>query len=180
MNSLCCSYLLPSIFPQVVFTSALVAVYLHKPYPTLTRTLSSTGKSMPQTIGQARKQGPPSRTSTTGTTTVKIWHNKRHFISHMLAFFTASDGIVNKNLVKQFLNEVQAAAEARCFYGFQIMSETYSLLIDTYIKDPAQQQGVFHPHLLCSLSPFFRPWKPLLLFPGHPFEATLAQGTSAR
>ncbi|KAI0722865.1 ribonucleotide reductase [Earliella scabrosa] len=80
------------------------------------------------------------------------WNNRlnddeRHFISHVLAFFAASDGIVNENLVERFSNEVQAA-EARCFYGFQIMmenihSETYSLLIDTYIKDPAQREHLF-------------------------------------
>ncbi|KAI0069125.1 ribonucleotide reductase small subunit [Artomyces pyxidatus] len=73
--------------------------------------------------------------------------NERHFISHVLAFFAASDGIVNENLVERFSNEVQAA-EARCFYGFQIMmenihSETYSLLIDTYIKDPAEREYLF-------------------------------------
>ncbi|KAF8484957.1 ribonucleotide reductase small subunit [Russula ochroleuca] len=73
--------------------------------------------------------------------------NERHFVSHVLAFFAASDGIVNENLVERFSNEVQAA-EARCFYGFQIMmenihSETYSLLIDTYIKDPAQREHLF-------------------------------------
>ncbi|KAI0074652.1 ribonucleotide reductase small subunit [Panus rudis PR-1116 ss-1] len=73
--------------------------------------------------------------------------NERHFISHVLAFFAASDGIVNENLVERFSNEVQAA-EARCFYGFQIMmenihSETYSLLIDTYIKDQAQREHLF-------------------------------------
>ncbi|KAI0921316.1 Ribonucleotide-diphosphate reductase (RNR), small subunit, variant 2 [Taiwanofungus camphoratus] len=80
------------------------------------------------------------------------WNNRmndgeRHFISHVLAFFAASDGIVNENLVERFSNEVQVA-EARCFYGFQIMmenihSETYSLLIDTYIKDPAQREHLF-------------------------------------
>ncbi|KAI0832533.1 ribonucleotide reductase small subunit [Trametes gibbosa] len=80
------------------------------------------------------------------------WHNRlnddeRHFVSHVLAFFAASDGIVNENLVERFSNEVQAA-EARCFYGFQIMmenihSETYSLLIDTYIKDPQQREYLF-------------------------------------
>src|SRR5882757_8457076 len=74
--------------------------------------------------------------------------NERHFISHVLAFFAASDGIVNENLVERFSNEVQAA-EARCFYGFQIMmenihSETYSLLIDTYIKDNEDKQNLFH------------------------------------
>src|SRR6201996_6641448 len=80
------------------------------------------------------------------------WNNKlnddeRHFISHVLAFFAASDGIVNENLLERFSNEVQVA-EARCFYGFQIMmenihSETYSLLIDTYIKEPAQREFLF-------------------------------------
>src|SRR3984893_2637294 len=73
--------------------------------------------------------------------------NERHFISHVLAFFAASDGIVNENLLERFSNEVQAA-EARCFYGFQIMmenihSETYSLLIDTYIKDATQREYLF-------------------------------------
>ena len=80
------------------------------------------------------------------------WNNclnddERHFISHVLAFFTTSDGIVNENLIERFSNEVQAS-EARCFYGFQIMMEnihleTYSLLIDTYIKDAAQREYVF-------------------------------------
>jgi ribonucleoside-diphosphate reductase subunit M2 len=79
--------------------------------------------------------------------TNKLNDNERHFISHVLAFFAASDGIVNENLVERFSNEVQAA-EARCFYGFQIMmenihSETYSLLIDTYIKDPARREYLF-------------------------------------
>jgi len=68
---------------------------------------------------------------------------EKHFISHVLAFFAASDGIVNENLALNFINEVQVA-EAKCFYGFQIMmenihSETYSLLIDTYIKDSKQK-----------------------------------------
>ncbi|KAI8050530.1 ferritin-like superfamily [Syncephalis plumigaleata] len=80
------------------------------------------------------------------------WENRlnddeRHFISHVLAFFAASDGIVNENLVERFSNEVQIP-EARCFYGFQIMienihSEMYSLLIDTYIRDPAQRTFLF-------------------------------------
>jgi ribonucleoside-diphosphate reductase subunit M2 len=79
--------------------------------------------------------------------THRLNDNERHFISHVLAFFAASDGIVNENLVERFSNEVQAA-EARCFYGFQIMmenihSETYSLLIDTYIKDPVQREHLF-------------------------------------
>ena len=73
---------------------------------------------------------------------------ERHFISHVLAFFAASDGIVNENLIERFSNEVQVA-EARCFYGFQIMmenvhSETYSLLIDSYVKDPDQREHLFH------------------------------------
>jgi ribonucleoside-diphosphate reductase beta chain len=73
---------------------------------------------------------------------------ERHFISHVLAFFAASDGIVNENLGANFFNEVQYP-EAKCFYGFQIMmenihSETYSLLIDTYIKDSAEKQRLFN------------------------------------
>jgi ribonucleoside-diphosphate reductase beta chain len=69
--------------------------------------------------------------------------DERHFISHVLAFFAASDGIVNENLAQNFLKEVQYA-EAKCFYGFQVMmenihSETYSLLIDTYIKNPERK-----------------------------------------
>ncbi|KAE9372303.1 ribonucleotide reductase small subunit [Stipitochalara longipes BDJ] len=81
------------------------------------------------------------------------WNNKlnddeRYFISHVLAFFAASDGIVNENLVERFSGEVQIP-EARCFYGFQIMmenihSETYSLLIDTYIKEQAQRTYLFN------------------------------------
>jgi ribonucleotide reductase beta subunit family protein with ferritin-like domain len=72
--------------------------------------------------------------------------NKRHFISHVLAFFAASDGIVNKNLSINFATEV-TSPEARCFYGFQIAvknihSEMYSLLIDTYIKDPAKKEQI--------------------------------------
>ncbi|OAX43870.1 hypothetical protein K503DRAFT_17049 [Rhizopogon vinicolor AM-OR11-026] len=77
----------------------------------------------------------------------RLTSNERHFISHVLAFFAASDGIVNENLVERFSNEVQIA-EARCFYGFQIMienihSETYSLLIDTLIKDVDERQYLF-------------------------------------
>jgi ribonucleoside-diphosphate reductase subunit M2 len=79
--------------------------------------------------------------------TTRLNDNERYFVSHVLAFFAASDGIVNENLVQRFSNEVQVA-EARCFYGFQIMienvhAETYSLLIDTYIKDPEQRQYLF-------------------------------------
>jgi ribonucleoside-diphosphate reductase subunit M2 len=73
--------------------------------------------------------------------------DERYFVSHVLAFFAASDGIVNENLVERFSGEVQIP-EARCFYGFQIMmenihSEMYSLLIDTYIKEPKQRQYLF-------------------------------------
>ena len=80
------------------------------------------------------------------------WNNKlnddeRHFIKHVLAFFAASDGIVNENLAENFVAEVQYT-EAKFFYGFQIMmenihSETYSLLIDTYIKDPIEKDKLF-------------------------------------
>ncbi|XP_037382805.1 ribonucleoside-diphosphate reductase subunit M2 [Talpa occidentalis] len=74
--------------------------------------------------------------------------SERHFISHVLAFFAASDGIVNENLVERFSQEVQIT-EARCFYGFQIAmenihSEMYSLLIDTYIKDSEQREHLFN------------------------------------
>ncbi|RAU84328.1 ribonucleoside-diphosphate reductase small subunit [Pontibacter arcticus] len=82
----------------------------------------------------------------------KDWENlndgERHFISHVLAFFAASDGIVNENLAVNFMNEVQIP-EARCFYGFQIMmenihAETYSLLIDTYIKKQSEKDYLFN------------------------------------
>ena len=78
----------------------------------------------------------------------KLNDDERYFIKHVLAFFAASDGIVNENLAINFLNEVQYP-EARCFYGFQVMienihSETYSLLIDTYIKDAKEKHGLFH------------------------------------
>ena len=74
--------------------------------------------------------------------------DERYFLSHVLAFFAASDGIVNENLVERFMQEVQVP-EARCFYGFQIAienihSEMYSLLIDTYIKDPAEKDRLFN------------------------------------
>uniref|UniRef100_H3AWZ8 Ribonucleoside-diphosphate reductase subunit M2 n=1 Tax=Latimeria chalumnae TaxID=7897 RepID=H3AWZ8_LATCH len=72
---------------------------------------------------------------------------ERHFVSHVLAFFAASDGIVNENLVERFSKEVQVT-EARCFYGFQIAvenihSEMYSLLIDTYIRDFQRERKEF-------------------------------------
>ena len=80
------------------------------------------------------------------------WENlndgERHFISHVLAFFAASDGIVNENLAENFVAEVQYT-EAKFFYGFQIAienihSETYSLLIDTYIKDNKEKDRLFN------------------------------------
>lgn len=81
------------------------------------------------------------------------WENKlnddeKHFIKHVLAFFAASDGIVNENLAENFLSEVQYT-EAKFFYGFQVMmenihSETYSLLIDTYIKDTKEKNHLFN------------------------------------
>ncbi|AGO09854.1 AaceriAAL136Cp [[Ashbya] aceris (nom. inval.)] len=78
----------------------------------------------------------------------RMTENERFFISRVLAFFAASDGIVNENLVENFSAEVQIP-EAKCFYGFQIMmenihSETYSLLIDTYIKDPKEAEHLFN------------------------------------
>jgi len=78
----------------------------------------------------------------------KLNDDERYFIKHILAFFAASDGIVNENLAENFVNEVQYS-EAKFFYGFQIMmenihSETYSLLIDTYVKDEKEKDGLFH------------------------------------
>lgn len=81
------------------------------------------------------------------------WENKlnadeQHFVKHVLAFFAASDGIVNENLAMNFVNEVQYT-EAKFFYSFQMMmenihSETYSLLIDSYIKDKEDQDKLFN------------------------------------
>ncbi len=78
----------------------------------------------------------------------RLNNDERHYIKNVLAFFAASDGIVNENLAENFLKEVQYP-EARTFYGFQIMmenihSETYSLLIDTYIKDAAERDHLFN------------------------------------
>jgi ribonucleoside-diphosphate reductase beta chain len=78
----------------------------------------------------------------------KLNAGEKHFVKHVLAFFAASDGIVNENLAENFVSEVQYT-EAKFFYGFQIMmenihSETYSLLIDTYIKDKAEQEYLFN------------------------------------
>lgn len=84
---------------------------------------------------------------------VHDWENKlnadeQHFVKNVLAFFAASDGIVNENLAINFVNEVQYT-EAKFFYGFQIMmenihSETYSLLIDTLVKDKEEQNHLFN------------------------------------
>jgi ribonucleoside-diphosphate reductase beta chain len=78
----------------------------------------------------------------------KLNDDERHFIKHVLAFFAASDGIVNENLAENFLAEVQYT-EAKFFYGFQVAmenihSETYSLLIDTYIKDSKDKAYLFN------------------------------------
>lgn len=83
---------------------------------------------------------------------LKDWENltaqEQHFIKIVLAFFAASDGIVNENLAGNFAKQVQLP-EARCFYGFQIAmenihSEVYALLIDTYIKDPKEKKHLFN------------------------------------
>ncbi len=85
----------------------------------------------------------------------KLTDDERYFIKHVLAFFAASDGIVNENIAENFVNEVQYP-EAKFFYGFQIMmenihSETYSLLIDTYIQDPKEKDYLFRAleHMPC-------------------------------
>jgi len=73
---------------------------------------------------------------------------EKHFIKHTLAFFAASDGIVNENLAMRFSNDVQLA-ELRAFYSFQsaietVHSETYSLLIDTFVADPDEKARLFN------------------------------------
>merc|ERR1712117_390663 len=78
----------------------------------------------------------------------KLTDAERHFIKHILAFFAASDGIVLENLAAQFSTEIQIP-EARAFYGFQIAmenihSETYSLLIEQYIRDPVEKDKVLN------------------------------------
>lgn len=78
----------------------------------------------------------------------KLNADEKHFVKMVLAFFAASDGIVNENLAENFLKEVQYP-EAKSFYGFQIAienihSETYSLLIDTYISNPVEKDKLFH------------------------------------
>lgn len=78
---------------------------------------------------------------------VKLSENEQYFVKMVLAFFAASDGIVLENLGMRFMSEVQPA-EAKAFYGFQMMMENvhssmYSLLIDTYIKDKAEKQKLF-------------------------------------
>lgn len=78
----------------------------------------------------------------------KLTDDERYFIKHILAFFAASDGIVNENLAENFVNEVQYS-EAKFFYGFQIMmenihSEMYSLLIDTLVDDDKEKDELFH------------------------------------
>jgi ribonucleoside-diphosphate reductase beta chain len=78
----------------------------------------------------------------------KLTDDERYFVKNVLAFFAASDGIVNENLAENFVSEVQYT-EAKFFYGFQIMmenihSETYSLLIDTYINDPDEKNRLFN------------------------------------
>ena len=78
----------------------------------------------------------------------KLNADEKHYVKNVLAFFAASDGIVNENLAENFVKEVQYP-EAKCFYGFQIAmenvhSETYSLLIDTYIKDSKERDHLFN------------------------------------
>ena len=76
-----------------------------------------------------------------------LGEGEQHFIKHVLAFFAASDGIVNENLAARFFHEIQVP-EARAFYGFQIAiesihGETYSLLLDSYVKDPVEKASLF-------------------------------------
>jgi len=84
----------------------------------------------------------------------KLTEDEQYFISMVLAFFAASDGIVMENLATRFMADVQLS-EARAFYGFQIAmenihSEMYSVLIETYIKDKAQKHKLFNAIEMCS------------------------------
>uniref|UniRef100_A0A8B9QY33 Ribonucleoside-diphosphate reductase subunit M2 n=1 Tax=Anas platyrhynchos TaxID=8839 RepID=A0A8B9QY33_ANAPL len=116
---------------------------------------SSCSPSSTTTSGRCtRRPRRPSgrRRRSTSRKDIQHWESlkpeEKYFISHVLAFFAASDGIVNENLVERFSQEVQIT-EARCFYGFQIAmenihSEMYSLLIDTYIKDSKEREFLFN------------------------------------
>jgi ribonucleoside-diphosphate reductase beta chain len=78
----------------------------------------------------------------------KLNENEQYFIKNILAFFAGSDGIVNENIQERFINEIDDQ-EVKCFYGFQeamenIHSETYSLLIDTYISDESEKTKLFN------------------------------------
>ena len=78
----------------------------------------------------------------------KLNNNEQFFIKNVLAFFAGSDGIVNENITERFINEIDSQ-EVKCFYGFQeamenIHSETYSLLIDTYITDDDEKTRLFN------------------------------------
>ena len=95
------------------------------------------------------------------------WSNRlnddeRYFISHVIAFSAVSGKVVNENLLRGFIGEVQIP-EARCFYGFQNMmsnvhSETYSLLIDTYVKNPSQKADLFNAIETSSICTHFKTW----------------------
>lgn len=78
----------------------------------------------------------------------KLNENEKYFINHVLAFFAASDGIVMENLSERFIHEIPKP-EVRAFYAFQeamesVHSETYSLLIETYVKDPVEKDRLFN------------------------------------
>ena len=79
---------------------------------------------------------------------IKLSDDERHFIKMVLAFFAASDGVVIENLISRFMVEIQSS-EIRAFYSFQnfmenVHSETYSLLIETYIKDSEEKHKLFN------------------------------------
>jgi ribonucleoside-diphosphate reductase subunit M2 len=92
---------------------------------------------------------------------VKLTNREQFFLSHILAFFATSDGIVMENLAQRFMTEVQLA-EARAFYGFQIAmenihSQMYSILIDTYIKDTTEKDRLFNAIQNFPCKPFLSP-----------------------
>ena len=99
--------------------------------------------------------------------------NERYFIKQILAFFAMSDGLVIENLLERFCSEVQLA-ESRNFYAFQaamesIHSETYSILIDTYVKDRKEREGLFNAVKTCDAIRQKAEWAKEYINGGHPF-----------
>ena len=107
----------------------------------------------------------------------KLTDNERYFIKQVLAFFAASDGLVIENLLERFCSEVQIA-ESRQFYAFQaameaIHSETYSILIDSYVKDKKEREQLFNAVKTCDAIRQNANWAQNYINGGHPFSVRL-------